>query len=68
MSGFFWASSHLGWGIFSLLTFTGLWWLLTDLVWRLKDMRIHRLLALMVCGWVVGAGLIVAIFRVLDGR
>lgn len=60
MSGFFWASGHLGWGFFSLVVFTALWWLLTDLLWRLMSIRIHRLMAAMVGGWVAGAGLILA--------
>lgn len=67
MNEFFWASSHLGWAFFSLLVFTALWFLLTDLVWRLQDMRIHRLVALMICVWVVGAGLIVTAFLVMGG-
>lgn len=59
MSEFFWTAGRLGWGFFSLLVFTALWWLLTDLLWRLKDMRTARLLALMAGGWIVGAGLII---------
>lgn len=67
MNGFFWASPHLGWGIFSLLVFTALWLLLTDLVWRLKDIRIRLLLAMMAVGWVIGAVLIVAAFCLHNG-
>lgn len=67
MSEFFWVSPHLGWGIFSLLVFTALWLLLTDLVWRLKDIRARRLLAMMAAGWAVGAALIVAVFCLFKG-
>ena len=59
MRDFFWASGHLGWGIFSLAVFTMLWWLLADLVWRLKTVRIKRLAIIMSAGWIIGAGLIV---------
>lgn len=59
MRDFFWASGHLGWGIFSLAVFTALWWLLADLVWRLKNVRINRLAIMIFAGWIVGAGLIV---------
>jgi hypothetical protein len=58
MSGFFWASGHLGWGIFALVVFSGLWWLLADLVWRLKSVRFRRLAVTMLIGWMVGIGLI----------
>ena len=58
MNGFFWTSGHLGWGIFALVVFTGLWTLLSDLVWRLKNVRIGRLAVAMSIGWIMGAGLI----------
>lgn len=58
MNGFFWTSGHLGWGIFPLVVFTGLWVLLSDLVWRLKNVRIGRLAVAMLIGWSIGVGLI----------
>ena len=58
MSEFFWTSGHLGWGIFVLAVFTGLWWLLSDLVWRLRNVRIGRLAMAMSAGWIIGVGLI----------
>lgn len=58
MNGFFWLSGHLGWGIFALAVFTGLWWLLFDLVWRAKNVRIGRLAVILSIGWIIGAGLI----------
>lgn len=58
MNEFFWTSGHLGWGICSLVVFTGLWLLLTDLYWRLKKIRIRRLAVMMSIGWVAGTGLI----------
>lgn len=58
MNDFIWASGHLGWGIFALAVFTGLWWLLSDLVWRLTRVRIGRLAMTMLIGWIVGVGLI----------
>lgn len=64
MNGFLWSSGHLGWGIFSLVVFTGLWWLLTDLYWRLKSTRIGWLLATVAAGWLVGAGLILLGFYI----
>lgn len=59
MSGFLWAYGHLGWGIFAVAVFTGLWWLLGDLVWRLKNIRTGRLVVAMFSGWIMGIGLIV---------
>ena len=58
MNEFFWTSGHLGWGVFALAVFTGVWWLLSDLVWRLRSVRIGRLAVVMLIGWVVGVGLI----------
>jgi hypothetical protein len=62
MNGFFWASGHLGWAIFSLLVFSGLWCLLADLVWRLKNMQIKRLACVMSAGGILGTGLIVLVY------
>lgn len=59
MNGFLWSSGHIGWGVFALAVFTGLWWLAADLAWRLKNTRIIRLAAVMSAGWIVGALLIV---------
>ena len=58
MSTFAWSAGHLGWGLFALLVFSGVWLLVTDLVWRLRSIAIRRLLTLMACGWVVGVVLI----------
>lgn len=58
MNGFFWTSGHLGWGIFVFVVFTSLWCLLSDLVWRLKSVRIGRLALAMSIGWIIGVGLI----------
>ncbi len=67
MNGFFWTSGHLGWGIFSLVVFTGLWWLLSDLVWRLRSVRIARLAVAMSVGWIIGVGLILLGFYGSNG-
>lgn len=58
MKGSIWESGHLGWGIFALIVFTGLWWLLSDLVWRLRSVRIGWLAIIMSIGWLAGVGLI----------
>ncbi len=64
MNDFFGTSGPLGWGIFALTVFTGLWFLLFDLVWRLSSVKIGRLAVAMSIGWVVGSGLIwLALFR-----
>lgn len=54
MNGFFWTSGHLGWGIFAIVVFTALWCILSDLIWRLRNIRIHQLTIGMVVSWVVG--------------
>jgi hypothetical protein len=58
MNDFLWSSGHLGWGVFALAVFTSLWWLLSDLYWRLQSIRIGRLLVALTTGWVIGVGLI----------
>ena len=63
MHDFFWSSGHLGWGFFALLVFTALLLLLGDLYWRLRNIRIGRLLAALVSAWLVGAALIVLAIR-----
>lgn len=62
MSGFFWTSGHLGWGIFSLAVFTLLWCLIFDVVWRLRNTKVGRLAVAMSIGWVIGVGLILLWF------
>lgn len=66
MKGLLWISGHLGWGIFTLAMFTLLWWLLSDLVWRLKSVRIGSLLIVMFAGWVIGVALILLGFYLVN--
>lgn len=66
MNGFLWASGHLGWGIFALATFTCLWWLLTDWVWRLKSVSVGRLLAIMSSGWIAGVGAVILTYWLVN--
>ncbi len=58
MNGFFWTAGHFGWGIFALVVFTALWCLLSDLVWRLSNVKIGRLAMALAIGWILGGGLI----------
>jgi len=62
MNAFWWASGHLGWGVFTLIVFTAIWGLFFDFCWRLLAIRIGRLLALMAIGWMLGIGCIVFSF------
>jgi len=62
MNGFFWTTGHLGWGIFALVLFTGVWLLVSDLMWRLSSVRIGRLATALLIGWIIGAGLILLVF------
>jgi len=64
MNSFWWASGHLGWGVFALTVFTCIWWLLFDLCWRLLTIRIVRLLALMAIGWMLSISFILLGFYV----
>lgn len=48
-----------------MLVFTGLWWLLSDYIWRLKSVTIHRLVVVMTVGWIIGIGLIFLVSRVV---
>lgn len=59
MNEFLWESGHLGWGIFAVAIFTGLWILLADLYWRLKTTRMLSLLCRATAGWAFGIALIV---------
>lgn len=58
MKSFLWISGHMGWGVFTIVVFTGLWLLLWDLIWRMRNSRIHRLTVEMSIGWIIGAALI----------
>ncbi len=62
MSGIVWASGHIGWLLFALIVYTGLWALACDLVWRLKRISILRLALRMGIGWIIGLGVIVLAF------
>lgn len=62
MNAFFWSAGHLGWGLFALVVFTGLWLLLADIVWRLVRMRALRLTAAVAAGWIIGVVVIVFAF------
>lgn len=62
MSNFFWASDHLGWGVFAVIVFTAVWWLLADVVWRLTTVRIVTLAALAAGTWLSAVGVIVAAY------
>lgn len=64
MNDFLWSSGHLGWGVFAFAVFTGLWWLLSDLYWRLKSTRTDRLLVTLATAWAIGVGLILLCFYV----
>ena len=59
MNAFAWDAGHLGWGLFALLVYTGVWLLASDLTWRLTNIAIRRLLTVMACIWTVGVALIV---------
>lgn len=66
MSGFLWTSGHLGWGLFALLVFSGLWLQVSDLVWRQKKFRMARFLLIMSIGWILAAILIVLGFYAVN--
>ena len=63
MSGFLWESGRLGWSVFALVVFSGLWLLLSDAVWRLWNTTIVRLAAVMASVWIAGVVLIVLGFH-----
>jgi hypothetical protein len=67
MNGFLWESGHLGWGFFWLIVFSGLWLLVSDLVWRLVQVRFVRLALAMSLGWIIGAALIILGFYASAG-
>lgn len=53
MNSFFWVSGHIGWLFFAILVFSGLWLLLSDLIWRMKSARSGRIPAVMCALWAV---------------
>lgn len=66
MKGLLWTSGHLGWGFFAFAVFTLSWWLLSDLVWRLRSVRIGPLLIVMFAGWLIGVVLILLGFYLVN--
>ncbi|MDE2270368.1 MAG: hypothetical protein KGJ94_00090 [Xanthomonadaceae bacterium] len=67
MIGLFWTSGHIGWSTFATLVFTGVWWLLSDLIWRLRSVQIQRLAIEMTTGWAIGIALILLGFYLASG-
>lgn len=59
MHDFLWASGHLGWGVFAIVTFSCLWLLASDLYCRLQYVRFRRFLVMFFAGWIVGVVLVV---------
>lgn len=57
----------MGWGFFTLLVFTCLWGLLTDLIWRLHSIRVHHFGVVMSLGWLIGVGLVLLGFYLGSG-
>lgn len=60
MIDFLWTCGHLGWGIFTLATFTMLWILALDFLWRVTRIRFVRLLLAMGAVW-VGVGIVIVL-------
>lgn len=58
MNDFFWISGHLGWGFFSIVVFTVVWLLLSDLYWRLKRTNFTKLLVTIITGWIMAIAII----------
>lgn len=58
MSGFFWSSGHLSWGLFFILVYSAVCWLAGDVAWRLVTVGTMRLAALFGACWLLGVGLI----------
>jgi hypothetical protein len=59
MIEFFWASNHIDWLFFAVLVFSGLWLLLSDLVWRVKSMRFGWIPLVMSGVWAIAIILMV---------
>lgn len=59
MSDWQWVGQHMDWGLFAVLVFTGLWWLLGDYFWRVKHVGVQRLLLVLGIGWVVAVAMLV---------
>lgn len=64
MNGFLWTSGHVGWGLFDLIVFTGLWVLVGDWLWRVTSMKFARLAMGIGVGWAAGVALILAAFGI----
>jgi hypothetical protein len=47
------------------VVFSGLWLLLADVIWRLRNIKIRRLAAIIAMGWLIGSLLIVLGFGYL---
>lgn len=51
---FFWSEGHIGWPLFSIVVFTILCLVVTDVVWRVVRMSFRNLLICAVLVWIVG--------------
>ena len=60
MTPFVWSEGHIGWPLFSILVFSGLYLLVTDIAWRLVRVPARSLLICACVIWLVGVACLIA--------
>lgn len=60
MTSFLWSDGHIGWPLFGILVFSGLWLLVTDIAWRVVRAPARTLFTCAGVIWVIGIGALIA--------
>ena len=64
MTSFFWSSGHIGWPFFSIVVFSVLCLLATDVVWRVISTSSRKLLATGAMIWALGVTALIVLWYV----
>lgn len=62
MTPFVWSAGHIGWPLFGILVFSGLFLLVTDIVWRTVRMPFGKLFLCASVIWAVGIAIALILY------
>lgn len=62
ISDFVWSAGHIGWPLFSIIVFSVLWLIATDVVWRIVRISFRNLLIRAVLAWMIGVAVVVGFY------